>query len=380
MNSRGVTMRIAHFISSCQAAGAELFTKLLAKEQIKNRNIEAIELWVMMKVEELAPDNLKKIEYEKDFILEMEKSNISVKFIDKKLRKGWLYTKNKIRELYQDFRPDIVHSHHETVTFHVCRSLSKYNVKLVETIHSNFIEYPLLHKYYMKRRLSAYIAISDKVGNLINKKIGVSQNNYHIIYNGIELQEFTPKEKEILKEVRSIIAIGRLTKVKDHRNLIFAFNYLKKRLIKENINIPKLLIVGDGELRNDLVKLTNELNLDRNIKFLGIRKDIPQLLKKADIYVMSSELEGLSISLIEALASGIAIVATDVGSNDEIINHGKTGLLVPKKDPEKMSEAIFSLINNQNLRKDFFYNSKGASSKFDLKASVNNYILVYKNL
>lgn len=373
-------MRIAHFISSCQAAGAELFTKSLAIEQIKSDDVEAIELWVMMKVEELAPNNTEKIKYEKDFILEMKKSGIEVKFIEKKLKKGWSYTKNKIRELYKSFKPDIVHSHHETVTFHVCRALSKYNVKLVESIHSNYIEYPLLHNLYIKSRLSTYIAISNKVGTLIDEKIRVTKNKNHVIYNGINLKEFDVLERNVSNEVKTLIAVGRLTEVKDHKTLIYAYGHLKKLLFDNNIHIPDLLIVGDGELRDELVNLTNELNLENNIKFLGIRKDISKLLHESDIYLMSSILEGLSISLIEALASGIAIVATDVGSNSEIIECGKTGLLVPKQNPIKMAEAIFSIIVSYEVRRKFFENSKEASVKFDLQTSTKAHLNVYKNL
>lgn len=369
-------MKIAHVISSCQAAGAELFTKSLVKKMIIEKNVDEIEVWVMMKVNELSPNNKDKINYESDFISDLEKHNIKVKFIDKKLKKGWYKTKRKIRELYNSFKPNIVHSHHETVAFHVCRSLSQYNVKLIETIHSNFIEYPLLHKLFLKKRLS-YIAISNKVGNLIEEKIGVNSN---IIYNGIELKNFEFSDRSSFEEVKSIIAVGRLTEVKDHKSLLFAFAELKKKLITNNIKVPKLLLVGDGELKNDLILLSEKLNLIKDIKFLGIQNNISDLLNKSEIYVMSSKLEGLSISLIEALTSGIAIVATDVGSNDEIIQHEKTGILVPKQNHLEMAAAIYRLLEHGELRKKFFQNSKQASKQFDINTCVQNHILMYKEI
>lgn len=373
-------MKVAHFISSCQAAGAELFTKSLAEELIKDDEVKAIELWVMMRVSELAPNNQEKVNFEKDFIKSMEENNIKVRFVDKKLKKGWFYTKKKIREFYHSFSPDIVHSHHETMTFHLCRSLAKYEVKLVETIHSNYIEYPFLHKYYLKNKLSTYIAISLKVGKLIENKIGVSSEKNHVIYNGVELAKFEFGEKLFDKEEINIIAVGRLTEVKDHRNLILSYKQLKEMLEANNIKVPELFLVGDGKLRENLIELTEKLNLTANIKFLGIRNDIPDLLRNSDLYVMSSELEGLSISLIEALVSGAAIVATDVGSNDEIIEEGATGLLVPKKNPKKLAEAMYKLIDNQELRKKFYNNSKDSSKKFDLYTSVQSHISIYKNL
>lgn len=370
-------MKIAHIISSCQPAGAELLTKSLLIKLKKHKDIDEIELWVMMKVEELDAGNTKKIKYQKEFVEELREKNINVRFVEKKLKKDWLKTKKKIREFYHSFKPDIVHSHHESVTFHLCRALHKYDVKLIETIHSNAINYSYLHNLYIKHKLSTYIAISDRVSELINKKLGYKN---FVIYNGIELDRFRENDRVFSKDIKSIISIGRLTEVKDHRTLIKAYSILKEKIIKYNYTLPQLLIVGDGELRNELEKLVIEEELQENVKFLGIRNDIPHLLKNSDLYVMSSQLEGLSISLIEALASGITIVATDVGSNDEIVQHNKNGLLVPKKNPMKLAEAIFKLIQNSELRKEFYLNALEYSKKFDIKVSAEDHVQVYHNV
>ena len=92
------------------------------------------------------------------------------------------------------------------------------------------------------------------------------------------------------------------------------------------------------------------MNLGHIVSFLGVRQDIPELLKESDIYVMSSEWEGLSISLIEALTSGIPIVATNAGSNNEVIENDVSGIIVPTKDPEALAEGIYNLIIDKDLR------------------------------
>src|SRR5699024_8954483 len=138
-----------------------------------------------------------------------------------------------------------------------------------------------------------------------------------------------------------IISVGRLTEAKDHVNLLKAMKILKDKLNSQGMEMPELLIVGDGELKEQIKSLSFSLNINNNVKFLGIREDISELLAKSDIYVMSSAWEGLSISLIEALASGIPIVATDAGSNNEIIENGVNGVIVPIKDSEALANSLY---------------------------------------
>ncbi len=86
--------------------------------------------------------------------------------------------------------------------------------------------------------------------------------------------------------------------------------------------------------------MIRSLNLKKYVELLGVRKDIPEILRRADIYVMSSEWEGLSIALIEALASGLPIVATDAGSNNEIVENEASGLIVPTKESASVSKSV----------------------------------------
>jgi glycosyltransferase involved in cell wall biosynthesis len=100
------------------------------------------------------------------------------------------------------------------------------------------------------------------------------------------------------------------------------------------------LIAGDGPLRADVEKLASELNVSERLRFLGIRKDIPELMAAADGYVMSSAWEGLPMVLLEAAASGLPIVATNVGGNGEVVRDGISGHLVPPSDPVALASAL----------------------------------------
>ena len=114
------------------------------------------------------------------------------------------------------------------------------------------------------------------------------------------------------------------------------------RVVREHPE-TMLLIVGDGPLRSSMEALAQELGLGR-VRFLGIRRDVPELMNAADAYVMSSAWEGMANVLLEASATGLPIVVTDVGGNREVVVDGKTGFLVPPKDPEALAQAMLRLM------------------------------------
>ena len=187
--------------------------------------------------------------------------------------------------------------------------------------------------------------------------------------------------KRIINEkVKKIIAIGRLTKQKDFPNLFEALKILKHRMKEENIEIPQVKIVGTGKLEEELKMLSKKMKINDIVRFLGVRQDIPDLLKDSDIYVMSSEWEGLSISLIEALASGIPIVATDAGSNNEIVENNVSGLIVPTKNPKALAEGLYNLIKNKSLREKLSKEAEKRAKMFSIKKCAENHQRLYREL
>jgi glycosyltransferase involved in cell wall biosynthesis len=194
----------------------------------------------------------------------------------------------------------------------------------------------------------------------------------------VNFDEFKKENREIDDEVKKIISVGRLTPAKDYKNLFNAIKILEKKLKKDNAKMPEFLIVGDGELEKDLKDLSKNLNIDDYVIFLGLRNDIPDLLNDSDIYVMSSEWEGLSIALIEAAVSGIPVIATDAGSNSEIIKDGVNGIIVPATNSEFLADGLFKLIKNKNLRVKYS-KKRNILEKFSLQNSIENHLEMYKN-
>lgn len=372
-------MKIVHVIHCCSSGGAEILAKNIIKNIKDIDNTFNIELWSIYKAEVLFNGDTKSIEYEKKFIEELELYGINVRFINKKPG-FWsrLRIIPDIQRLYNKFKPDIIHCHLESVTCHIVNSLLLKKVIIIETVHNTVINKVKIHKYYLNKRIHKFVSISEKVSRNIEDILNVKKENIELIYNGIDQSKF--RDKNIFSDnVKKILAVGRLTKQKDHITLIKAFEIVKEKCIKEGIDIPILEIAGEGELKPDLLKYVKERNL-KEVRFLGVVNDVENLFKNHQIYVMSSIYEGLSLSLIEASISGISVICTDVGSNNEIIINNVNGLLTSDKNCEELADKIYLLIKRPDIRKKLYQNSKNFNNKFNIVDCAQSHIEMYKSI
>jgi len=140
-------------------------------------------------------------------------------------------------------------------------------------------------------------------------------------------------------------------------------------------------MIGDGQERGALEKLTNELKLSSNVTFLGERKDVPELLRTAGFFVSSSKTEGISLTLLEAMAVGLPIVTTRVGGNPEIVIPGETGYLVPPQNPDALATSILDMIEAKPLWPDMAQAArKRVEEHFNIRVMVSNYEKLYREL
>jgi len=212
---------------------------------------------------------------------------------------------------------------------------------------------------------------------------GVNEKKIIKIYNGIDSQRFgknhdvTLIRRELgITDDQSVIGIvARLDPIKNHTCLIRAMKIIAARLSE-----AVLLIIGDGPLRTELESLTTNLGLQNNIKFLGARSDIAELLGVMDVFVLCSFSEGLSLTLIEACAAAKPIVATNVGGNAEIVKHESNGLLVPSDQPEDLAKAVLEILTDKAKAK--LMGKKGRKQfeeKFTLDVMVKKYEDLYES-
>ncbi len=202
------------------------------------------------------------------------------------------------------------------------------------------------------------------------------------IVNGIDLDKFNIAgtrerypELGIGPQDIVLICVGRLEKIKGHDVLLEAFSLLRPG------SRAKLLIVGDGPCRQDIEKQIRERSLHRDVIMLGQRDDIPGLLNLSDCFVLSSRSEGLSCSIIEAMAAGLPVIATDVGGNCELVVNGENGYLVQPDHPGILSRRLQSIIDDAPGRKKFGEMSlRFAREKYSIETMIGKYADNYDSM
>ncbi|MGB9715901.1 MAG: glycosyltransferase [Thermodesulfovibrionales bacterium] len=227
------------------------------------------------------------------------------------------------------------------------------------------------------------VAISESVKMDILKYDHVPEDKVTVIYNGIDGDRFSGIEKNLIRselgispETLVIGTVGRLVFQKGHQYLLEAISKLKGR-------IPRLmlLIVGDGRLKDELKDYAKALNISQDVLFLGNRRDIPEILSAIDIFVFPSLWEGLGMALIEAMAAGKPIIATDIPPIREIVNSEKVGILVPPKNSNAIADSIEFLFHNKNFAENL---SNAARERvfttFHIKTTARQYTELFENI
>jgi glycosyltransferase involved in cell wall biosynthesis len=173
-------------------------------------------------------------------------------------------------------------------------------------------------------------------------------------------------------DVAVVGTVGNFTAKKDHPTLLRAFAHLA-------VDHPDavLVLVGTGPDEEAARRLGDELGLGARIRFLGSRGDVPALLPGLDVFVLSSRYEGLPIALLEAMAAGVACVATAVGGIPEVIEHAASGLLVPPADPSALAAALAKVLEDPDLAAGLGTAAAAAGARFDIAPAVARTMAIY---
>ncbi len=229
-----------------------------------------------------------------------------------------------------------------------------------------------MYRYYAK-----IVCISSEIFQIIKNHTKLKEQRFQIIENGVNLsiiKEAIPSLKEeinikISNPDKVLIQVSGFREQKDQKTLIKALKYMP--------NYVKLLLVGDGNLRHECEELTTTLGLQHRVFFLGIRMDVPQLLKTADIVVLSSKYEGLSLSSIEGMASGKPFVASNVPGLRDVV--GGAGLLFEDGNEQDLANIINKLIEDADFYQETVTNCLDRAEKYDISYMVAKHIALYIN-
>lgn len=231
-----------------------------------------------------------------------------------------------------------------------------------------------------------YVAVSQDLKQWLIQKVAVSSEKVSQIYNGVDKKKFCSpvrKSRDIFPRGFAsgdqivIGTVGRFQKVKDQATLVNGLAVLLKKHPKM-ANAVRLVMVGDGPLRGELEQLAYDCQLTNVVWMSGPRTDISSLLQSMDIFVLPSEAEGISNTILEAMASGLPVIATRVGGNVELVRDGETGLLIPPKDPQALSKALLTYLQDASLmRRHGERGRKRVEMEFSMEAMVEHYLQVY---
>lgn len=224
------------------------------------------------------------------------------------------------------------------------------------------------------------IAVSSLIQDVLIERVGIDSQKVKVIYNGVNVDQFNPdtvistfKSEFNIPENHFIVgAVGTINVNKNHKCLIdAAYEVLLKR---KDVHF---VIVGRGDSKK-LKKYADELNILSKIHFIGLRRDLANILKSIDIYVLTSLSEGISISLLEAMAMRKAVVATNVGGNPEVINNNENGILVTPNQQKELASNILSLISDPEKIHNFGDNARQRVEKeFNLEKTAREYEILY---
>lgn len=257
----------------------------------------------------------------------------------------------------------------------------------------------VLHEHFADPALPGYQALADRLlAPLTDRAIAVSgstrdflvrerhvpEQRVRLIWNGAPLDEFAPGPPERAARVRRALglpeqglvvgAIGRLNAQKGHRYLLEAAALVLRD------RPASFLVAGDGDLMGELREQAERLAIARQVLFAGHRGDVPDLLAAVDVLCISSLYEGTPLTLFEAFAAGKAVVSTAVDGCREVVQDGRTGLLVPPRDPGALAAALGRVLDDAGLRRTLGENALADSRRYDVAECVRRIQDVYEEV
>lgn len=289
----------------------------------------------------------------------------------------------KLSKIIRNFTPDIIHAHmvHANILTRLVRLITPMG-KLICTAHSSNEGGAVRMLFYRvtDRLANLTTNVSNTAVAAFEAKGAVPKGNMLTVYNGVNFTNFTysseaknaiVKELNLSIDTKIILAVGRFSAPKNYPNLLHAVKILKAKLSTPFV----LLIAGDGELREEIEQLVRKLNINDNIILLGRRQDIPELMSACDVFVLSSDYEGLPTVLIEALACQAQVVSTDVSGVHEIIS--EYGTVVPIRNSILLANAIKDRLQNSNKNVS---GQQHVKNKFDLALISDKWLKIYNEV
>lgn len=345
-------LKVIHIIDSQIFGGAERYIIEVSRKLVENHKVD-ISLY-SFKYNEFLEKESKQFNLKYDYFCHQQ--DCSSRFV-----------KNKIKDLYNQNPNTIFHTHGYKTNVLVRQALWFKKALIVTTVHSTF-------KYWNNKIKKIVYSNLDKITSVKNKKIItvsnyikdyyatiLNKNKIITIYNGVDDEKFTPKLNELYKDEYTLINVGNLNEAKNQITLLKAF----KGISNNNL---RLLILGEGPQREALEQYIDRNDLQDKVQLIGSTPDVSKYLHQADLFISTSIDESFGLAIVEAMLSGVPVIASKVGGVVEVINENGTGIFYMNPfDEIELSQKIEKLINDPELSNQLSLNALSiAKEKFSL--------------
>jgi glycosyltransferase involved in cell wall biosynthesis len=276
---------------------------------------------------------------------------------------------------------EIVHFH--TAHAHTLGLLAAQRAGVPIRVLSRRVDFHI-HRHPLNRwkygpALTAVVAISDGIRKVLLED-GIAPERVITVRSGIDMERIRKvgdgsglrDEFGISGDCLVVGMVAALAPHKDHRTFLEA-----AALVKKKISRIRFLLVGEGPLQADLLRLTKKLDLAREVIFTGFRDDVLEITGLVDVFVLSSYLEGMGTAVLDAMALGKPVVATEVGGIPEIVIDGETGLLVPSRSPNALADAVVQLAADPDLRRRMGVSGRSRARHFDVENVITQTEEIY---
>lgn len=300
------------------------------------------------------------------------------------LRAAW-----RLRGYLEEGRFDLVHchtSHAHGIAFLALRLMRPGRGSRPALVVSRRVDFPVAKNGLsaLKYRYGAdvYVAISRGVEEVLLQG-GIEKERIALVPSGIDLGKFdTIGENHYLREEFDIAdgttVIGNVAALAPHKSQV---DFIRAaRIVAERVDRAKFFIVGEGHLRPALENLIDEVGMRGRIIMTGFRKDVLAIMSLFDCFVLSSYLEGLCTSVMDAQVMGIPVVATNTGGVPDLIENEVTGLLVPPRRPDQLADAVVRMVGDSALRSACVEAAGSKAESYDYRRMVAGTIKVYDNM
>lgn len=307
----------------------------------------------------------------------MEAAGIRIEYLDKKPGLDLSMLPKLIRLMKQE-RPDVVHTHLSVIKYVGLAAKLAGVKKQVHTVHSVAYEeaegplQKITNMLYFGSGWSVPVSLSPEIQKTILDLYGLTPEQVPVIYNGVDLSRCIPKEDYGTGETVNILHVGRFDVPKNHPGLLRAFQKLHREF-----PYCRLHLVGDGDSRPEMEALAKDLGIADAVTFHGMQSNVYPYLHDADIFVLPSLYEGIPMTIIEAMGTGLPIAASRVGGIPGLLGDGESGMLISDED-DAIAEALKTLVLDRELREKLGRQAKKNSARFSSRSMAEQYCKVYR--